>query len=322
MKKRLALCVLLASPAAFAERDTASAQVMFDQARDAMKKGDFARACPKFAESQRLDPQPGTLANLAVCEEKRGAIASAWTHARDAAEQLGSGDERVPPLRALIARVEKRLPKLLIKLAPGSPKGTKVTRDGVELGAASLGEALPVDPGAHAITTSAPGYASTTVTVTVAERASKEVEVSPGEREPATAAAPPGETHPRATAPLEPRNGHSLSDIGSRQKSGYAATGVGAVGATVALVTGVILSGKQSTVKANCDTTAKVCSGPDTQAARDAASSGQALLPVFYGGLAVGVVGLGAGAYLLLSGEDAKTAVRVGPGGVSVKGRF
>ena len=283
MKKRLALCVLLASPAAFAERDTASAQVMFDQARDAMKRGDFGKACPKFAESQRLDPQPGTLANLAVCEEKSGAIASAWTHARDAAEQLGSGDERVPPLRALIARVEKRMPKLMIKLAPGSPKGTKVTRDGVELGAASLGEALPVDPGAHAITTSAPGYASTTVSVTVAEGASKEVEVSPGEREVSAAAAPAGEPRPRSTATAEPAKGHRSSDGSSHQTLGYVVGGVGAVGATVALVTGLVLSGKQSTVKANCDTTAKVCSGPDAQAAQGAASSGQSLLPVFYG---------------------------------------
>lgn len=310
-----ALLVTLSPPApAAAQPDTTSAQALFDQARDAMKRGEISKACLKFAESQRLDPQPGTLANLALCEEKIGKTASAWTHARDAADQLGPGDERTPILRALVSRAEKRLPRLVVRLSSTAPADTVVTRDGVELGAASLGVPLPADPGDHVLTAKAPGRRMSTVTVTVVEAETLQVEIGPDD-------APPNPSPGGAPPPTEASSGSPRSR--TPRTAAYVAGGVGAVGALVAVGTGIVLAGKQSTVRASCDVDTKVCSGPNASDARDQASAGRSLLPVYYGGLAVAAVGLGAGAYLLFSSDDSRTtSVRLGPGSVAVGGKF
>lgn len=47
-------------------------------ARGLVQKGDWAAACPKFEESERLDPGIGTLYHLADCYEHVGRLATAW----------------------------------------------------------------------------------------------------------------------------------------------------------------------------------------------------------------------------------------------------
>ena len=72
------LCLLAGRSAGAEPRDPAAAEWLFREGRALMKKGDFAPACAKLAESQRLDPAVGTLMNLAECEERIGRTASAW----------------------------------------------------------------------------------------------------------------------------------------------------------------------------------------------------------------------------------------------------
>ena len=85
MSARLALQIgLFASFISFSgavvaqERDPAAAQALFDQGRDLMRQNKHAEACPKLAESNRLDPAIGTLFHLADCYEQSGRVASAW----------------------------------------------------------------------------------------------------------------------------------------------------------------------------------------------------------------------------------------------------
>src|SRR6478735_9605838 len=50
--------------------DQAKAEALFDEGRRLLAAARFAEACPKFAESQRLDSALGTLLNLGDCYEK------------------------------------------------------------------------------------------------------------------------------------------------------------------------------------------------------------------------------------------------------------
>src|ERR1041385_4293359 len=116
----------------------ALATTLFEQARNDMRRGDFAAACPKLAESQRIDPSNGTLLNLVLCEEKVGKIASAWVHSKELVERMPSEDDRRPIVERKLAALAPRLPKLTMRLAPASPPGTNVLLDGVTLGPSSL----------------------------------------------------------------------------------------------------------------------------------------------------------------------------------------
>src|SRR6185436_9479039 len=81
MKRRpwiLMLAWLAAPMARAAGGDAATAQALFDQGRALMSEKKYSEACPKLAESQRLDPGMGTLFHLADCYEGSGKVASAW----------------------------------------------------------------------------------------------------------------------------------------------------------------------------------------------------------------------------------------------------
>jgi hypothetical protein len=198
-----ALVVLLAlSWARPAPADVATAETLFREGRRLMAAGQLTEACTKLAESERLDPSSGTLINLAACHAELGRTATAWAEFL-AAERLALAQQR--PLRAeeakaRAAELEPQVPYLTVRVAASVP-GLVLTRDGETLGEAAFGMALPVDPGSHVMTATAPGRKDWTETFDISEPGEHRV-VDVPELEvmstPAPAAERPEPEHPHA----------------------------------------------------------------------------------------------------------------------------
>lgn len=336
LSRSLVVASALFAAAAHAQpaRDPAAAEVLFREGRDAFKRGDWASACPKFAESQRLDPSAGTLFNLADCEEHAGKITSAWQHWQELAETLRAtpGDERRAVAQKHASDLAPRLPRLKIVWSGGAPPNATVRRDGIELGPASLGEALPVEAGHHTIEVRVQGHAPKTFTASAREGAVVDVAISPGE---ATEAPVPGGTETKPPPPTEakppptptgpaPDGGAPVLREGTSTSSALTPVGwtLVALGSLVT-VGGVAFGGgalaEKSTVDAECG--AKVC----TPAGVSAAQTGQTLATVSTVGFIVGPILLAGGVtFLILGGGSSKSSLSVSPrwGGAALEGRF
>ena len=148
-------CLLATAPAHAQQpapaRDEALAQSLFDAARALMDRGDYARACPMFAESQRLDPGGGTILNLAACREKEGKLGQAWTLFQEALAIAvhDKNANREATARTRIAALEPRVPFVLVSLDVSVPDFVRPELDGHVLPRTALGTRIAVDPGRH-----------------------------------------------------------------------------------------------------------------------------------------------------------------------------
>src|SRR5262249_44361935 len=135
--------VALATPCAYAQPvggDKALAESLFQAGKDLMKQGRVDEACPKFAESNRIDPSPGTLLNLGKCLETQGKTASAWAAYKEAiaVARAGGQTKRVEAGQQFAADIEPKLSKLRIDVA-SPPPGFSIRCDGVSVGEATIG---------------------------------------------------------------------------------------------------------------------------------------------------------------------------------------
>ncbi len=84
-----------------------------------MGAGHAREACPKYADSQRLDPQLGTLLHLGECYAKIGKTASAWASFRDADEIASSAHRpaRAEDSASASRRSGRRLSELVVTVS-------------------------------------------------------------------------------------------------------------------------------------------------------------------------------------------------------------
>ncbi|WP_437577378.1 hypothetical protein [Sorangium sp. So ce887] len=292
---------LVVSTPALAQ-DIASAEVLFDRGLADMEAGRYETGCKDLAESQRLDPRPGTLFTLAFCESKWGRVATAVGRLSDylrLVERLPQAQrarqrERVGAASAERARLAPRVPELALSLPAGAPAGTVVTRDGLELGEASLGVGLPVDPGEHTVSTRAPGGPLWEQRIAIAEGEKKRVvlEVKGGTG---------------AVASMPSSSGSEVSASGGGVSAGrrtavYVAGGVGVAGVVLGGIMGALTFGKRGTIEEHCGAgigahDERACDTTGYDAAKSAKRTG--LLSTI--GFGVGLAGLGTAAVLFLT---------------------
>lgn len=302
----VASALLLASTSAHAG-DPAAAREQVKLGYQLAQDGKCDEAIPHFVESLKLDAKAITLINLAACEEKTLKLADAlghWVEARGRAQTEGNSaiqEEAEKKAKAL----EARIPKLTVVLAGATPDA-EVVRDGVALGAASMGVPLPVNPGAHSLVVRAKGHEDTTENVTIAEGESKRVALKLGVAK-----------KEAAVAPLPDDKG---ATSGKTSPLVYVGFGTAIAGVAVGSIFGVMTLGKGSDAKDACPSGA--CT---SQTAVDDAKSGQTLGTISTIGFIVGGVGAAVGVYGLVWGKpkaSTSVAVSVGPMGGGLRGTF
>lgn len=232
--------------------DKAAAEALFDEGKKLFLAKRYADACPKLEASQKLDPGIGTLLYLADCYEGMGRVASAWATFREAAaaaKAAGQGErDRVARTRA--TALEPKLHRLTINVGNPETPGLKITRNDAEQKQATWGAALPIDPGTHKITASAPGKKPWSTTVQIAEGPGTDTLATPAlEDAPVIAAPPPPEAPAK---PPEPPAPPPPPFFGKHRVPGLVIGGVGVVGLGLGGLFAGLASSSAATSKELC----------------------------------------------------------------------
>jgi hypothetical protein len=287
--------VLLAAAPAQAQDEGAVAEALFREARELMNEARYDEACPKFAESQRLDPAAGTLLNLAVCHEAQGKTASAWAEFKEALAQARAANrhDRIELATEHIEALEPRLSRLTVEVDGEPVDDLEVTINDTGLGAAAWGTAVPVDPGEIAVRAAAPGRTPFEETIQVGEGETVRVTIPQLED---------GGVEPSD----DPQDGTETRD--DSVTPAYVVGGVGVAVVGVGAYFGVRALQERSV--ADDQGCRSVCvTEKGRQADKDAVFLGW----VSSGALAVGLGALGVATYLYLDADGAQEPEAVGP---------
>jgi len=323
----LALATLsVARPSVAQESNVAAAEAFFQDGRALYDAGKFDEACPKLAESHRLDPATGTLLALALCHEGQGRLATAWAEFTECEgrARLEGRKDRLTVATERASLLKPRLSSLAIDVPPdvAATAGLEVKLDGVVVGAPSFGVPVPIDGGEHRVDATAPGKApwQGTVAIKVEQDA---VRIAVPALPPLNPTAPAEPVAPAEMPPDPPKSSGWMSIAGlATAGAGVVALGVGGYLALDA--------------KGDYSDAMKACGGPDGldcppgpyADAQDARKQGDTATIV----MSIGAVVLAGGAALWFLAPKAKSEkasvslridrVGVGPSGAMIRGSF
>jgi hypothetical protein len=314
------------------KHDPAVAQALFTEGRKLMAAGDYVAACPKFADSEALDPAPGTALNLAACLEKAGKLASAWAayETAEAVAQQAGQRERASGAKKRAATLEPKLSHLTVQVPPVAQiPGLEVRVDGELLGPAEWGMALPRDGGTHEIAVLAPGKKPWKSHVDLAEsgqNASIDVPALAAEESPMV---PPARAASAVVPPVsEPEPARAVgtgspSHHSPQRAIGIAVGAVGLAGLIFSTVAGFEAKSTYASAKDTCGGGTICPPGSDGLSKRSSASDWAAASTV---GFVASGVAIAAGVVLYFTAPHDGPVVGVGPAsqgaGLSLGGRF
>jgi hypothetical protein len=299
------------APAAFAQEqpqaeNIAAARSLGMQGIKQADAGDCAGAIENLSRAEALYHAPSILGRLGECQVNVGQIVLGTENlnrvvreqlAPNAPKAFRDAQERA---KGVLATALPKIARLTIRVEPADAK-PQVSVGAVVLPPALIGVERPTDPGTHEVVVSAPGYLEKRSTITLAEGGAQQLALQldkdPNALAPAAVVAPAPVAAPAAQdADTSPKKNNTLA---------YVALGVGGAGLLVGTITGVVAMSKKSDLQCQ----GKAC--PSSQ--EDALDSAQTMATVSTIGFSVGLVGVGVGVVLLLTGNSASKASLAGP---------
>ncbi len=284
--------LLLLSTPAFAEDD---ARKMFKQAQEHFDDAQYEQALELARKAHEATGSPNarlyvarSLKGLGRFDEAYDEMAATLDDAAEKAKEEPKYISTRDAAAAELALLKRKIGKVIVAIVE-PPPGVKVTLNGKLLDAERVGDPIATLPGDSIIVVEANGHQRYERTIQVGAGDTKTIAVRLVEEE--------GEPEP---PPVEPPKRDPGSSSGGISKTwGYIGLGVGAAGLATFTVFALSAKSTHDTLDEECGGR---CTDPKFQDDVDSGKRAQTIANI---GLGVGVVGLAAGAtVLLLGGSD------------------
>lgn len=292
------------------------AQSRFQRGKDLLAKKKYDEALVEFRASHDIVSSPNTRLQMARCLRGMGKLVAAYAElgrtSVEAKEMLAQDNRYQRAYDSAVAERAEIQPQLgfVTLTIENATDDTKVVVDGEEIRRAAWSEPAPVAPSNAEIVVSTPGHADVHRTVALAA----------GQKQALTIDAMSGDSGGASPAPAPPPpaadEGHGIS----MRTWSYVAGGVGVAGLAAFTVFGLMAKSTYDDLNGACN------GGPCPASKADEVNSGKTQQTVANVSLAVGLVGVAAGATLFVlsmpKSAPAGSAVVVGPGWAGVRGEF
>ena len=277
--------VLVAAPPVSAKpsADAVAAKKAVVQGKREERKKDWEAAREAYEKALGLDDKPATRIRLAKVEDKLGHLIEAADQLQQAlkSKKLKWAERRAAKVH--LKKLEKRIPTLNLEV-PASFEG-HVWVDDEEIGQGELGEPVAVNPGTRQVRAEADGFLPYKESFEVAESETKAVTILLTE-------APPEKPEPK------PRVKEDTGSSSAKKTLGYVSLAVGGAGLVVGTAMGLAARSTRSELDSSCKN--DVCS----ESERDLYDKGKTQANIATAGFVVGGIGLGLGAFFLLTADS------------------
>ncbi len=234
-----------------------AAQVAFDKAKELFEAKKYDQACKLLEHSLELDPTMGTRFQLARCYEKIGRLASAWAKYIEVADaaKVAKMARREEAARSRAAEVKSRISHLTIAVPDTVARlpGLQIQHNGVPMGRALWGTAMPVDGGAQKVVATAKGYTSWSSEETVAaEGANVTVTIPMLSKVPESSPAPTAVPIAIPSATTEPEKPDQSPVDSTQEIVGVVMAGAGVLAMGASIVVGVMAKARYDDSEDHC----------------------------------------------------------------------
>jgi len=307
-----------------------SAKIPYQEGVKAMNSGEHEQAVAKFRESYNIVASPNSQLMLGRALMKLNRLMDAYRELEQAVKRATDLAATQVKYQKTAESAKREMEDLRGELAFVTVlPGTEVILGGRKLSAADWGKPQPMMPG------------RTKVEIVASDGRTREknIRLDPGMNKVLTAdfsssssRVSRGEDSDKEEAETREESSSSSAPLTSRRNLGYIAGGVGLVGIAGFAATALYANSTFGDPADDCSeqgtsTTRKLCSKTDLG---NAEAKGR-MMGASYVMLGIGVLGIGAGTYLIFSKDSSAsasnaplqmTALGIGPGSITLKGTF